>query len=251
MAPFTGAPSRSGLFFDFDGTLAPIVEDPASSRPLPGAADRLAVMQDHFGAVAVISGRPVRFLASHLPAGTVLSGLYGLEEMVDEAVVEHPDAARWRREVERAVAQADLAGLEGVLVEPKGLSLTLHYRSRPVSADAVAALGATIAESTGLVMRGAKASVELHPPIDTDKGRVLTTLVERTGVDRVLYVGDDLGDLPAFAALGELRSAGLATVGVGVVGPETPTDLVRAVDVTVDGPAGVAQLLDLLVTADR
>ncbi|HET7722531.1 MAG TPA: trehalose-phosphatase, partial [Acidimicrobiales bacterium] len=80
LAPFRDDPDRTGVFTDFDGTLAPIVEDPAAARPLPGVVDALAALAGRYGRVGVISGRPASFLAEHLGGrGVFLSGLYGLE----------------------------------------------------------------------------------------------------------------------------------------------------------------------------
>lgn len=247
LAPMASGPGRTGLFFDFDGTLAAIVDDPGASRPLPGAAERLAQLAARVERVGVISGRPASFLARHLPGGLALSGLYGLEEIRGGAVVEHPEAAMWRDRVAEAVALARAADLDGALVEPKGLSLTLHHRTSPEAAGAVAEVAARIVAATGLEARTAKASVELHPPIDTDKGRVLSALVADSGVDHVLYVGDDLGDLPAFAAVAQMASWCPVAVSVAVRGPESPPAVLEATDAVVSGPAGVLALLDHLV----
>lgn len=246
LVPFLAEPDRSGLYFDFDGTLAAIVEDPAASRPLPGVVTLLTRLAARFGAVGAISGRPAAFLAEHLPAGISLSGLYGLEEVHNGAITEHVEAAGWRLRVDEAVGLARRAAPAGVLVEPKGLSLTLHYRTRPEAASAVSEMAAEIAEVTGLEPREAKASIELHPPIDTDKGQVLSRLVAGADVAQVLYVGDDLGDLPAFAALADLRRQGLITLAVAVTGAETPDEVRSAVDAEVVGPNGVLDLMERL-----
>jgi trehalose 6-phosphate phosphatase len=64
-------------------------------------------------------------------------------------------------------------------------------------------------------------SIELHPPVPTDKGMVLRHLVASLGgVEAVIFVGDDVGDLPAFEALSDLRDAGLTTVAVAVASTE-------------------------------
>ena len=71
---------RAAICLDFDGTLAPIVDDPIEARPLPGAVGLLEHLAARFAAVAVISGRPVAYLARHLAAPRVRClGLYGLQ----------------------------------------------------------------------------------------------------------------------------------------------------------------------------
>jgi trehalose 6-phosphate phosphatase len=86
--------------------------------------------------------------------------------------------------------------------------------------------------------------VELLPPVAMNKGRVVEELA--APVDAVCFVGDDTGDLPAFAALERLRSAGKKTAGVGVRSPEQPEALRGVVDWFVDGPSGVVELLGAL-----
>jgi trehalose 6-phosphate phosphatase len=90
MAPLVADPPRSAIVTDFDGTLSPIVDDPGRARPLDGAADLLGRLARRFAIVAVVSGRPVSFLAEQL-AGAVapvrLVGLYGLEWSGSDGVV--------------------------------------------------------------------------------------------------------------------------------------------------------------------
>ena len=96
------------------------------------------------------------------------------------------------------------------VVEPKGLSLTIHYRADPELRAPMQAWITDVAERTGAEGRPAKHSFEVHPPIRRDKG---TAVVEwAADLDAVAYVGDDLGDLPAFDGLDVLAARGVATV---------------------------------------
>ena len=115
-------------------------------------------------------------------------------------------------------------------------------------ADAVAALAERLASETGLRVHPAKMSVELHPPIDEDKGTVLSRLAaDHAGP--VLFAGDDVGDLPAFAALDSMRAAGTPVVKVVVRSAELAPELATAADLTVDGPAEALALLRSLAAA--
>jgi hypothetical protein len=70
------------ICLDFDGTLAPIVDDPNEARPLPGTAELLGHLAARFAAVALLSGRPADYLAKHAAApGVRYLGLYGLQEI--------------------------------------------------------------------------------------------------------------------------------------------------------------------------
>jgi trehalose 6-phosphate phosphatase len=243
------APEQTALFTDFDGTLSPIVADPATARPWPGAVDALVRLAARYRRVAVLSGRPLSYLQPLVPAPVDIGALYGLEQRVAGRPVEHPDAARWRPVVAEVALEATAAlGVRpGVQIEPKGLSLTLHFRNAPAAEAAVTRWATAAAERSGLGAQPAKASVELHPPLAVDKG----TLLEAWGAGAavVAYFGDDLGDLPAFAALQRLRQAGARTVALVAGGPETPEDVRRAADLVLDGPEAVAGLLQRLAAA--
>lgn len=246
LAPLRADPTSAAVLCDFDGTLAPIVADPAAARPVEGAAEVLAALAERYATVAVVSGRPAAFLRSVLPATVELVGLYGLEWVRDGEVVDHPEARRWRP-VLAAAAEAARAELPpGVLVEPKGLSLTLHYRTAPDLATLVEAWAGARAAADGLDARPAKMSVELHPPVGVDKGSTVRALA--AGMRAVCFLGDDVGDLPAFAVLADLRAAGVATVGVAVRSAEAPAEVLAAGDVVVDGPTGALEVLRRLAT---
>ncbi len=242
LAPLLVDPARSALLFDFDGTLAPIVDDPDDARPAPGVVELLDELSGRFGVVGAVSGRPVDFLEAHLPAAMVLSGLYGLEwSRGGERRAGSDDAEQWRPVVADAAARAEAAGIDGVRVEAKGLSVTLHYRNRPGSGPQVEALARELASDTGLADRAAKMSVELHPPVAADKGLAVRELAQGAGA--VLYVGDDVGDLPAYEALAELRAGGTPAVAVAVATAELPEQVRAVADLVVAGADGVVELL--------
>lgn len=237
-------PAKTALLFDFDGTLAPIVGDPAAAVAAPGAIDALVGLTQRYARVAAVSGRPRSFLVSQLPGTIDLSGLYGLETRIAGVERDHPEAESWRSVVAAVAAEAERELPDGVTVEPKGLSLTVHHRRRPEAEPEIAAWASEVGERTGLEVRAAKASFELHPPIESDKG---TSVAELAGDCRtVAYFGDDLGDLPAFAALDDLAAAGRTTVGVAVGGAELPDAVARAADLVVADPAALVELLQAL-----
>lgn len=236
--------SRSGLFVDFDGTLSDIVDVPAEARPRDGAVDALVALADRFGRVGVVSGRPISFLVPFFDDSIALAGLYGLETRVDGVEHHHPLAASWREAVHDIAAYSVARGPAGMRVENKGLSLTLHFRGAPHIEHDVRAWAQQQAARSGLVVRGARMSYELHPPIETDKGTTVIELAE--GLTAVCYIGDDIGDLPAFDGLDQLAARGVDTVRVAVQSTELAPTLRDRADVLLAGPAAVVGLLERL-----
>jgi trehalose 6-phosphate phosphatase len=251
LAPLLAQPTTTAILTDFDGTLSPIVDDPYDARPLDGAARVMASLAGCFGEVAVISGRPVSFLEEHLALPEVpegahrvrLVGLYGLEQSWgDGNIVTEPAAAGWHQVVDAAVVRLRSDAPGGVLVEPKGLAVTVHWRRAPeAEGRMVASVEAEVARS-GLRAHPGRMSVELRPPLDVDKGTVVRRLV--ASATAACYFGDDLGDLPAFDALRALAArGGFEAVTVAVVDAESDARVVADADVVVSGPARALQML--------
>jgi trehalose 6-phosphate phosphatase len=251
--PIRATPASAGVLTDFDGTLAPIVADPTMSRPLPIAVETLHRLAGIYHRVAVVSGRPASFLSTHLRLrdrsavatpgeGLVVVGLYGLEMADGDQITTDPRAVEWRTVIDHVADLADEHVPPGMLVERKGLSLTLHYRTSPDQAGWAERWAGEQATNTGLLMHPARKSVELRPPLDVDKGTVVAGLT--TGLEAVCFLGDDSGDLPAFGVLDRLRDEqGVATLKVGVRSEEAPPELLERADLVVDGPEGAVDVL--------
>ena len=242
---FRADPGAVALILDFDGTLSPIVDHAGDAIPTTGVPDLLVCLRDRVGLIAVVSGRPVDFLLPLLPTGLVLAGLYGLELEVGGERRDHPQAGNWREVVDDVAGLAEVRGPDGMVVERKGLSLTLHYRSAPDQEAATEAYAAEEAQRSGLVARPARMSWELHPPIEVDKGTAVLDLVG--DLRAVAFAGDDVGDLPGFDALDELDGRGVATLRIAVDSAEAPLEILDRADIVVPGPDGLVALLESLV----
>jgi trehalose 6-phosphate phosphatase len=240
-------PERAVVVVDFDGTLAPIVPDPSTARPLPATAAALARLAGGMGKVAVVSGRPVAFLRATLPVdGLVLVGQYGLERLEEGRTVTDPRVAAYAAAVAAAAEDAEET-LPGLHVERKeGVAVTLHWRRAPGLGEEALALGRRLAGRHGLVLQPGRLALELRPPVPVDKGTAAAILAE--GAHAALGAGDDHGDLAIFAALDGLVAKGhLAhALRVAVRSSEAPPELLEQADYQVDGPLGLAALFDRL-----
>ncbi|MFJ8633871.1 trehalose-phosphatase [Streptomyces sp. NPDC093568] len=250
LAAILARPAHAVVALDFDGTLAPIVPDPEQARAHPDALPALAALAPKVAAVAVITGRPAEVAVRY--GG--FAGVAGLEHLV---VLGHYGAERWDAvsgEVTApdphpgvAAVRAELPGLlegQGTWTEDKGHAIAVHTRraADPQGTfDALRGPLTDLAGRNGLIVEPGRMVLELRPP-GMDKGVALSEYVRELGAECVLYAGDDLGDLPAYAAVDRLRSDG--TPGLLVCsGSEEVTELSKRADAVVDGPAGVVRLL--------
>jgi trehalose 6-phosphate phosphatase len=242
------------LCLDFDGTLAPIVDDPNEARPLPGTVELLGQLAARFVAVALLSGRPANYLAKHVSApGLRYLGLYGLQEIRDGRVWVDPrlEAARPAVMVARQ-ALSDCAAVRdsGAYLEDKQYALAIHTRriANPAMWAAVIDEAARqVADRHGLEVILGKLVWELRPAVHSDKGDAVWHVIGDSKAESVLVAGDDLGDLPAFAAAQELKARGGDALRVAVDSAEAPAALAEQADVIVDGAAGLLRFLQRLL----
>lgn len=236
-------PLGAGVIVDFDGSLAPIVERPESARPLPTAVVALGYLVPRLGRVAVVSGRPVTFLAEHLGGcGAELVGGYGAERIVDGARVLDPRFARWSDAMAEA-AQACSARFPALTEVKGGVGVTLHWRPEPAREHEIREVAAVVAERLALVVHATRSAVELRPPVPVDKGSAVAALV--IGLRTAVFAGDDDADRAAFRALRHAVASGdlSRAACVGVDSPEAPPALLAAADLVVAGPMALSAFL--------
>ena len=243
------------LCLDFDGTLSPIVDDPQAARPLHGIVELLEPLANRFAAVALVSGRPAAYLAEHAAApGVRYLGLYGLQEIRDGRVWVDP-----RLEVARPAVLAAHQDLKtqpavqasGAWLEDKEYAVAVHTR-RVADPEAWAGpidqTAREVAGRHGLEVVPGKLVWELRPAVRSDKGDAVRRVVAESGAREVVMVGDDLGDLAAFAAAEQLVAEGHERLRVAVRSAEAPPALLAEADLVVEGPPGVLDFLQRLLT---
>lgn len=257
-------PTESVLALDFDGTLSPIVSDPAQARAHPEVVPTLARLAPALRAVAVVTGRPAETAVRYggfadvpgLERLTVL-GAYGAERWDAHTGRFHVPPPHPGIDVVRAELPDLLDRLkvpEGTWTEDKGYAVAVHTRRTSDPAGTYRRLGEPVADLAArheLHLEPGRFVLEIRPA-GMDKGAALRdflTEVGGLGSGSVLYVGDDLGDLPAYETVLNRRHQGRPGVLVYSSDPrEVVSALVERADLTVEGPEGVATLLDRIAT---
>lgn len=252
LATLVADPVRALIATDYDGTLAPIVDDPTAATTAPGAVDALTRLAGRVGTVAVITGRAAADAVS-------LGGLAAVPGLI---VLGHYGAQRWRAGVLSAPSAppgvqavrealpgllAEVGAPGGTVVEDKGTALAVHTRRTVDPAGALTLLReplGKLAHSAGLTVEPGRFVLELRPP-GTDKGTTLRELAAERGAGAVLFSGDDLGDLAAFEAVHRLRADGIPGCTVASASVETP-QVAEAADLVVAGPPGIVRFLSAL-----
>jgi trehalose 6-phosphate phosphatase len=255
------AAAESVVGLDFDGTLSPIVDDPAAAHIHPDAGRVLTALAEQVRAIAVITGRPARQaldLGGLEEVGNAvgetgkdlyLFGQYGNERWSStnrRVVGPRPPAglATFERELPRALRRADA---DRAWIEDKGLAVAIHTRRLD---DAEAAFERLLpvlrdlAARHDLVVEPGKAVIEVRSP-GVHKGQAVHVLADELDAGGFLFAGDDLVDLEAFDAVRELREQGVATLLVCSSSDEESA-LIELSDVVVKGPDGVLGLLEQL-----
>src|SRR5580698_2436017 len=216
LAAMSADPAHGLVATDYDGTLAPIVDDPAAAVPAPGAVAALDLLARRAGTVAVITGRAARDAVSlgGLAAvpGLIVLGHYGAQRWQDGVLSEPPVPPGVQAVREALPGLLAAAGAPaGTTVEDKGTALAVHTRR---TADPVAALAllreplSRLADSAALTLEPGRLVLELRPT-GMDKGAALRALAGERGAGAAAFCGDDLGDLTAFAAIRQLRAEGV------------------------------------------
>lgn len=181
----------------------------------------------------------------------VVLGHYGAERWdartgTVSAPAPHPGVAAVRAELPGVLDR--IGAWQGTWIEEKGRAVAVHTRRATDPQAAFESLReplADLATRHGLIVEPGRMVLELRPP-GMDKGVALLEYVREVGAEAVLYAGDDLGDLPAFAAVDKLRSDGVPGLLV-CSGSSEVAELAERADLVVDGPAGVVGLLRALV----
>jgi trehalose 6-phosphate phosphatase len=247
---------RAGLVTDIDGTISAIVARPEEAMVLPLARTALAGLKQRLTLVAVVTGRSVADARQMVGIDDIIYvGNHGLEVYANgraETVAEaRPWVPRLAAVLDQVQNSLDPSLKDGVIVENKGATASLHYRLTPDPDQArihLLEILARTATPNGLRVEEGRRVLNLLPPLMVTKGSAVTWMVREHGLEQVVYVGDDITDAHAFRALDVLRQTGAVnTLSIGVVGPETPPSVRQLADASVPSVSAVAELFEAVL----
>ena len=239
--------TRMGLVTDMDGTISPIVDNPEDAIVTPRSCKLLQQLQEKLSLVSVVSGRSVRSVISRMQIpGVVYIGNHGLERCVDGQVRYNFNVEKYRPMLLSAVKELQKITLDGVRVEDKGLTVTLHYRQTEepqLVRNQLLSHVQKIATQQKLDFFEGRMIFELRPPVNADKGSAFEGLVHEFSLDSALYIGDDTTDIAALQKARQMRQEKMCyAVGVGVVSDNHPEMLPKEADLLVSGVLEVENL---------
>ena len=241
--------SPFGLITDVDGTISPTAPTPQQARVSPVCRHYLAKLCHQLALVAAISGRAASEVKRMINIdGMVYIGNHGLERWSEGQADFHKDVRDYDKVIEIAVSElAPLLSIEGVIIENKKVTATIHYRlcREPELAEAqiLKAVAASSQAGNLRIIRD-RMAIDLLPPLEINKGTATRDLIREYHLRGGIYLGDALTDIDAFKAIHTAgRDAEFQGFAIGITSREMPEELLAEADFTLDGVGTVGSFL--------
>ena len=248
MQPLLDLAADAGVFSDFDGTLSDIVDEPSRAVPVDGAAAVLSSWPPASARVGVLSGRPVSFLARWFGPGVLVSGLYGLELVVDGQRLDHPLGGVWREVVDDVVDPVRRPGARrGCGWSPRACRSRSTTGVDPNGSPMCAAGPSSRRRGRGWTCAPPACPTSCTHPSTSTRARRCSSWP--TTWPRCASWATTSATCPRSTLWTAWPTQGVATVRIGVRSPEAAAELLERADVVVDGPGGAVELLQALAAA--
>lgn len=249
LTPWKENPRKSGIFSDLDGTLSEIAPTPAAATVTPQMQTVLKVLTEKYAVVGVVSGRDSdearRIVALD---NLVYIGNHGLEWLADGKQFYAPEAYNYFG-LSSGLADELSEKFNGqeYFVEKKKLGVAVHYRQAEDKAFAKAGIKEAmepLLEKYHLKRDEGRYVIELKPDLPVNKGDAVTVIALRTGIERAMYLGDDVTDIDAFRALRRLKDDGrLQTASIAIASDESASSVTQESDYVINSVGAVEELL--------
>ncbi len=247
-----GALRRSpfGLITDFDGTISETAPTPQQAEVSPLCRQYLSALCNQLALVAAISGRPAIEVRDMVKIdGMVYIGNHGLERW-SGGLSEFPREAQNYFEVVKAAIEelTPLLSIEGISIQDKGITATIHYRLCPEPQSAEKDILSALENSPHarrLQIMQEKMAIDLLPPVKVNKGTATLDLIQRYNLQGGIYLGDDQTDFDAFRAIRSAsRDSDFQGFAIGITSQEMPQELEAEADFTLNGIKNVERFLN-------
>lgn len=235
-----------GLITDVDGTISEIAPSPALAKASPECRKQLRKLVTELALVAAVSGRPSIEVKNMVGIeGMVYVGNHGLERWQDGNLILNEGLESYKERISTVRKELEgLLSIKGLAIEDKGVAIAVHYRNCPNVSTVRDTILNKVADSKSggdfQIIEG-KMVVELRPSVNINKGSAIKDLINEYKLEGGLYLGDDSSDLDAFRVM---HKPGFCAVGV--VADETPDEVLREAEFTLNGVPDVARFLKWL-----
>jgi len=241
--------SPFGLITDVDGTISKTAPTPEQAKVSPVCRRYLERLCNHLALVAAISGRPASQIRDMIGIdGMVYIGNHGLERWAEGHSEFIEDASNYPEVIKAVIKElAPLLSMEGISIEDKEITATIHYRlcHDPQMAEKHIL---TVLQSLPITRRlrviPGRMSLNLLPPVEANKGTATLDLIGEYNLQGGIYLGDDFTDIDAFKAIHSAsRSSDFQGFAIGVASQEISQELVAETDFTLNGVGDVERFL--------
>ena len=238
-----------GLITDVDGTISQTAPTPKQAEVSPMCRQYLSILCGHLALVAAVSGRPAAEVKNMIRIdGMLYIGNHGMERWKEGHTEYTKEAQAYSRVIKAAIEELSLLlPTEGVYIENKGVTATIHYRLSPEPQSAEKHILTVVENSPQLkklrIVRE-RMAIDLLPPIEVNKGTAILDLIREYNLKGGIYLGDDFTDIDAFRAVRVAsRDSNFQGFAIGIVSQEMPDGLVAEANFTLNGVSDVERFL--------
>ena len=238
-----------GLITDVDGTISPTAPTPQQAKVSPLCRQYLSTLCYQLAVVAAISGRPATEVRDMINIdGMVYIGNHGLERWVRGHSEFPKNVQEYSTVIKSAIKElTPLFSIEGISIEDKGITATVHYRLCPepqLAEKAIMKAIEALPQASSLRIIRERMAIDLLPPVKGNKGTAILDLIQEYNLQGGIYLGDDVTDIDAFSAIHTARrDFNFRGFTIGILSPEMPENLAAEVDFTLNGVNDVERFL--------